>query len=116
MLFRSEILFTDYGTGSLTNGKCHINLDPTLMGNIVINDKYPLKVFIQLEGDCNGVYVANKSANGFDVYELKGGTNSVPFSWSIVAHRSDTKDASGTVVSKNLGVRFPIAPTPPSSK
>jgi len=61
-----EILFEDYGEGKLINGKAHINIDPTFSKNVSINDKHPLRVFIQLEGDCNGVYVANKTKTGFD--------------------------------------------------
>jgi hypothetical protein len=58
------------GTGKLVNGKAHILIDPIFAKNIVVNEKHPIKVFIQLEGDCKGVYVANKSQNGFDVIEL----------------------------------------------
>jgi len=45
-----------------------------------------MKVFIQLEGDCNGVYVV-KGTTGFDVNELKGGNNNVQFSYRIIAKR-----------------------------
>lgn len=105
-----EILFQDYGSGQLINGKAHIDLDPVLVNNIYVDDQHPLKVFIQLEGDCNGVYVTNKSEDGFDVVELQGGTSNVPFTWSIVATRADTKDDQGNVGSKHVGVRFPDAP------
>ncbi len=56
-----EITFTDSGIGKLNNGIAQIEIDPILSKNIVVNEKHPLKVFIQLEGDCNGVYVTNKS-------------------------------------------------------
>jgi hypothetical protein len=105
-----EILFQDYGTGKLVNGKARIELDPVLIKNIYVDDQHPLKVFIQLEGDCNGVYVTNKSQNGFDVIELQGGSSNVPFSWSIVASRADSKDDMGNIDSKHVGVRFPDAP------
>ena len=62
-----EILFEDYGTGKLINGSANIIIDPIFKDAIYVDDHHPLKVFIQLEGDCNGVYVTNKSANGFTV-------------------------------------------------
>ena len=108
-----EILFSDYGTGTLESGKCHITLDPIFSNNIFVSEKHPLKVFIQLEGECNGVYVTNKTAYGFDVIELKKGLTNVAFSWSVVANRNDIIDESGNMFSKNVGVRFPTAPKPP---
>ena len=84
-----ENLLMDYGIGKLSNGKAHIDIDPILSKNILVNDKHPLKVFIQLEGDCNGVYVTNKSASGFDIIELQSGTSSVSFSYNIVATMGD---------------------------
>lgn len=107
-----EILFQDYGTGQLSNGKAHIELDPILTKNIYVDDEYPMKVFIQLEGDCKGVYVTNKSTTGFDVIELQSGNSNVPFSWTIVANRSDSKDNQGNIISEHVGVRFPDGPGP----
>ncbi len=105
-----EMLFQDYGIGKLVNGKAQINIDPILAKNIVVNEKHPLKVFIQLEGDCNGVYVSEKSAKGFVVKELQNGNNNVNFSYQIVATRADRTDKNGNVLSKNADVRLPIAP------
>jgi hypothetical protein len=105
-----EILFEDYGTGQLTNGKTTITLDPLLNSVIYVSDNHPLKVFIQLEGDCKGVYVTNKSANGFTVVELNGGKSNVPFSWHIVANRADTMGKDGQIISKHVNVRFPVGP------
>lgn len=84
-----ENLLMDYGVGKLSNGKAHIEIDPILSKNILVNDKHPLKVFVQLEGDCKGVFVTNKSATGFDVIELQSGMSSVSFSYSIVATMGD---------------------------
>jgi hypothetical protein len=75
-----------------------------------VSNEHPLKVFIQLEGDCNGVYVTDKSENGFTVRELNGGASNVPFSWHIVANRADTVTPDGNIISKHVGVRFPIGP------
>jgi hypothetical protein len=103
-----EILLTDYGTGKLVNGKAHIDIDPVFANNIHVSEDHPLKVFVQLEGECNGVYVTNKTQYGFDVIELNKGESNVSFSYSIVANRSDRKRDNGTY-SKHVGVRFPEA-------
>jgi hypothetical protein len=101
-----EIVFQDWGTGKLTNGEAYINLDPVLTKNIFVDEKHPLKVFIQLEGDCNGVYVTEKTANGFKVKELQRGTSNVNFSWQIVANRADEYE-NGELQSKHVDVRLP---------
>lgn len=84
-----ENLFEDYGVAKLHNGKAHIKLDPVFSKNILVDDTHPIKIFVQLEGECNGVYVTNKSATSFDVIELNNGVSNVPFSYSIVANRAD---------------------------
>jgi hypothetical protein len=108
-----EIFFQDFGRGQLVNGRAHITLDPIFARNIVVNEQHPLNVFIQLEGDCNGVYVTNKTANGFDVVELNGGTSNVKFSYFVNANRADyIHPETNELISKHEGVRFPIAPEP----
>ncbi|GIV41033.1 MAG: hypothetical protein KatS3mg034_0343 [Vicingaceae bacterium] len=108
-----EILFMDAGEGQLKNGKCHISIDPILSRNIIVNDQYPLKVFIQLNDECNGVYVTNRTKNGFDVIELNNGQSNAKFTWYIIANRADYIDPdTGELISKHEGVRFPLAPQP----
>ena len=111
-----EILSSDYGSGQLNSGFCHIELDPVFSNIIYSDNSNPIKVFIQLEGDCLGVYVTNKTSNGFDVKELQGGKSNVPFSWSVVANRADSYDTSGNIISKHQGLRFPAAPIVSSVK
>lgn len=101
-----EVMFEDYGQGQLVSGKAHIDLDPTIAKNVVINEKHPLRAYIQLEGDCNGVYVTNKTATGFDVVELQHGTSNVSFQWHIVCNRADETMNHG-LVSHNADIRFP---------
>jgi len=105
-----EILFEDYGNAQLVNGEARVSIDPLFSRNIYVDSKHPLRVFIQLEGDCNGVYVTEKSASGFTVKELQKGASNVPFSWHIVATRADDYDDKGNIVSNNVNARFPIAP------
>lgn len=106
-----ENLFQDYGQGQLENGRARIELDPILAKNIVVNDKHPLRVFIQLEGDCNGVFVTNKTGNGFEVVELQDGSSNTPFMWSVVANRADEVLPDGSI-SRYAAERFPLAPGP----
>jgi len=103
-----EVFFEDYGTGQLVNGTATITIDPIFSKNIHVSNEKPLKVFIQLEGDCNGVYVTNKSANSFTVKELQNGNANVPFSWHIVANRADEMVNGERTVYQSL--RFPNAP------
>ncbi|MBK6776167.1 MAG: hypothetical protein IPG74_10130 [Flavobacteriales bacterium] len=106
-----ENLFQDNGSGRLVNGRAHVVLDPVLVRNIVVSEEHPLRVFVQLEGDCKGVYVTNKTQNGFDVLELDGGTSTVPFSWTITANRADEMNPDGTIA-RYSAERFPAAPGP----
>lgn len=104
-----EVLFEDYGTGQLTNGTAKIVIDPIFAKNIFVDEKHPLKVFIQLEGDCKGVFVTDKSKNGFTVKELNSGKSNVKFSWHIVGNRADETRANGDkTIYQSL--RYPDAP------
>lgn len=107
-----EILFQDFGTGQLLNGEARIKIDPILKKSLYVDNQHPLKVYVTLEGDCNGVYVTNKSIDGFTVKELQGGTSNAAFSWQIVANRADRVASNGTTVSKHVGVRLPVGPGP----
>jgi hypothetical protein len=100
-----EPMFEDYGEGNLVNGYARITLDPIYSKNITVDGQNPLRVFIQLEGDCNGVYVFNKSKDGFEVKELSGGNSNVKFTYKVVAVRAD-EYRNGILVSKYTGIRF----------
>jgi hypothetical protein len=105
-----EILFEDFGTGKLINGEAYISIDKLLSKHIYVDEKHPMKVFIQLEGDCNGVFVTEKTTNGFKVKELGNGKSNVSFSWNLVANRADVIGKNGKIESKHVDVRFPIGP------
>jgi hypothetical protein len=109
-----ENFFQDFGKGNLVNGKAHITLDKIFTKNIVVNEKHPLRVFVQLEGDCKGVYVSNQTADGFDVTELQGGNSSVNFTWFVTANRADEVLPDGTI-SKYSSERFAPAMGPQKS-
>jgi hypothetical protein len=81
-----EIWFEDFGEGQLLGGTARIDLDPLFLETVTINDQHPMKVFIQLNDDCNGVYV-RRDATGFQVIELLGGASRAQFSYRVVAKR-----------------------------
>ena len=106
-----EIYFQDYGEGKLVSGKAHIDIDPMFTKNVMIDQKHPLRVFIQPEGECNGVYVTNKTVAGFDVVELQGGQSNISFQWTITCNRAD-EDLGNGRISKNADARFEKAANP----
>ena len=65
------------GKSQLQNGRAFIKFDNPIdnFEDLIIN--------IQLEGDCNGVYISKKNREGFEVKELQKGKSSVKFKWSL---------------------------------
>ena len=106
-----EVLFMDNGVGQLKNGFAHIEMDSILSKNIVVSEEHPLRVIIQLEGECQGVFVTNKSQRGFDVIEMGQGSSNVPFTWFVTANRADEMLPDGTV-SRYSSERFASASGP----
>jgi hypothetical protein len=103
-----EVWFEDFGEGQLAGGTVHIDLAPLFLETVTIDDQHPMKVFIQLNDDCNGVYV-QRQATGFQVMELSNGNSSAHFSYRVVAKRkgfADTRlEAGPSDALKAAGVR-----------
>lgn len=106
-----EILFEDYGQGKLVNGRTHVEIDPIIAKNILVNEQHPLRVYIQLEGECNGVFVTNKTATSFDVVELANGHSNIAFQYHLIGNRADEALPGGRI-SRNADARFEAAPAP----
>jgi hypothetical protein len=87
-----EAWFEDVGEGQLAGGKAHIDLDPLFLETVTINEQQPMKVFIQLNDDCRGVYV-QRQATGFEVKELGGGSSSAHFTYRVMAKRKGFEQA-----------------------
>ena len=81
-----EVWFEDVGEGQLVGGLAHIALDPLFLETVTINDQHPMKVFIQLNDDCNGVYV-QRQTTGFEVVELGSGNSRAHFTYRVMAKR-----------------------------
>jgi hypothetical protein len=84
-----EPYFEDFGQGYLENGHARVNLDKLYLDCIKTDATHPLKVFIQLNDDCNGVYVKS-NGTGFDVYELQNGQSNASFTYRVIGNRKDT--------------------------
>lgn len=68
---------TSSGKGQLQKGSAFIKFDKTK------DDFEDLTINIQLESDCNGVYISKKTREGFEIKELKKGKSKAKFSWII---------------------------------
>jgi len=80
-----ENWFEDVGSGKLSNGSARVELDPTFAETA--NTEMDFKVFPVPNGDCKGLYVANKTPTSFEVRELGSGTSNVAFDYRIIAKR-----------------------------
>jgi len=79
-----ENWFEDFGSGQLSGGSVKIALDPAF-ASTVNSENY--HVFVTPNGDCKGLYVASKTARGFEIRELGNGSSDVSFDYRIVAKR-----------------------------
>jgi hypothetical protein len=79
----TEAWVEDFGHGELVDGKAVVTIAPDFAGMANLSMDY--MVFITLEGDCQGVFITNKTPTTFEVHELNGGTSRVLFGYRIVA-------------------------------
>jgi len=81
----AENWFEDAGTAQILNGTGRVNLE-SIFGQTV-NTGVEYHVFLTPDGDCKGLYVSTKTASGFEVRELGGGSSSIAFEYRIMAKR-----------------------------
>ncbi len=79
------VWFEDYGSGSLVSGVAKVNIDPIYAQTVNTGVEY--HVFLTPDGDCEGLYVATRTATGFEVRELHQGKSNVAFDYRIIALR-----------------------------
>jgi hypothetical protein len=77
--------FEDFGSGQLTGGTARILLDATFAEEVNTGVSY--HVFLTPHEECEGLYVSDESASGFEVHELHHGQSNVTFDYRIVALR-----------------------------
>ena len=80
-----ENWFEDAGSGQLAKGSAVINLEPIFAQTVNAGIDY--HVFLTPRGECEGLYITNATAAGFEVRELRHGTSDVAFDYRIMAHR-----------------------------
>lgn len=88
----AEVYFFDRGESQLENGEITVELDPIFLETVTINATYPMLVQLTLTGDCNGVFVAQRTASNFTVKELRGGNANAGFMWEAAAKRKGYED------------------------
>lgn len=78
------------GTGQLSNGMTIVSfeeIEPDF--NDITSTIVPIKVLVTLTDAANGIYVTQKTQNGFVVQETQGGTSNASFDWYVEAYRKD---------------------------
>jgi len=80
-----ENWFEDFGSGQLSGGSARISLDAAFASTVNAGENY--HVFLTPNGECEGLYVAGRTAGGFEVRELHHGASNVEFDYRIVAKR-----------------------------
>lgn len=78
-----EVWMEDFGRANLVNGLAVVTIAPDFAGIANLSADY--LVFITLEGDCQGVYISNKTPTSFEVHEVNNGKSNAAFSYLIVA-------------------------------
>jgi hypothetical protein len=81
-----ECWFEDFGAARLAGGSATVRIDPVFAQAIHTGEYH---VFVQAEGQCQGLIVQDKNATGFVVQESGGGASDVPFAYRIVGRRRD---------------------------
>jgi len=81
----SEPTVEDNGEATLAGGSAYVALDAAYANVIDPNVSY--LVSVTSEGDCKGLFVAQRTPRGFTVRELQNGLSNVKFEYRIVAKR-----------------------------
>ncbi|HXW75833.1 MAG TPA: hypothetical protein VEJ20_00320, partial [Candidatus Eremiobacteraceae bacterium] len=103
----------DYGEAQLVDGAATVALDPAFAKSI--SDRQPYLVFVTPDGPSRGLYVAQKSLEGFTVRENPGGTSTIAFDYRIVAKPANDDRPRMSLSPRPLAVvRLPAVPVRPS--
>lgn len=86
-----EVWFEDLGGGKLVNGVATIQLDELFLETVVIDEEHPMRVFIQMEGESEEVFVT-KGTTSFTVKERNNGHSNAEFSYRVMAKRVHFQD------------------------
>jgi hypothetical protein len=78
---KNELMIS--GTGALVGGVSQIVFERSFAD--AISSDAAIKIIVTPTTECNGVFVANKSTNGFTLKELLSGTSNAEFDWIAIA-------------------------------
>lgn len=81
-----ELWFEDLGRATLVNGQVTVTLDPMFAEVCQIDEQHTIHVFVQEEGESNGLIVT-PGKNSFTVKEKNNGASNISFSYRIMAKR-----------------------------
>ncbi len=95
-----EVWFEDFGSGTLADGQATVTFEPLFAQSV--NPSVDYHVFLTPLGDCNGLFVAEKTPTGFTVRELNGGSSAIAFDYRIVAKRAGYEDVRMELVDIHL--------------
>jgi hypothetical protein len=86
-----EIWFEEVGSATLVNGQVRVELDPMFLETVFIDAEHPLEVFVQEQGESEGLYVV-PDLTGFVVKEKRNGMSNIRFSFRVLAKRRNYQD------------------------
>lgn len=110
-----ENWFEDAGSGQLSSGEAVVNIESVFGETVNTGAEY--HVFLTPNGDCKGLYVAQKSATSFVVKELGGGTSSIAFDYRIMAKRKGFEQFRLVDKTEALSLKHrPVKPAGAASK
>ncbi|MCX6779629.1 MAG: hypothetical protein NT034_00395 [Candidatus Magasanikbacteria bacterium] len=95
----SEFVFSS--SSQMVSGEVKIVFDQYVQE--VIDQQQPIKINITLtSGEGKGIYVSEKSAQGFTVKELDNGHSNATFDWIVVATRKPTDQTVSPEILNNI--------------
>jgi len=99
----AEPTIEDNGEAVMTDGVANVSLDPKFANVIDLTKAY--LVSVTPEGECEGLYVAQRTPTGFVVRELRHAHDNVSFEYRIIAHRFGENDARLPMLAQPTAVR-----------
>lgn len=84
---QTEPTIEDFGQAQLINGQSYVLIDRAFAATM--DPRIGYLVFLTPAGDSRGLYVTNRTLNGFVVRENQGGHSTLAFDFRIVAHPLD---------------------------
>jgi hypothetical protein len=96
----AENWYEDAGSAKLVDGVAHVTLEPTF--GQTVNTSVEYHVFLTPNGDSDGLYVSNKTAQGFDVHEQHGGHANIAFDYRIMAKPAGHENERLTDVTEQM--------------